>query len=235
MRTTCPVIRSILIVASVSSALLIVATGLTSSATAAVIFNNGSPQLIPVPAQGALFADPGNANYSGAADDFSLASGQNVIRDIHWWGTYGVTPSDAFAINIYNDSAGTVGSLNTAVSISSLQRTDTGLTINGREMYLYDAVVSDITLTAGTTYWLGIANTSGGTGSNAWAWVDSANSGGNARQYSISNAAWGNSSGKSLAFNLTNTVVPEPSTFALILLGLMGVSFVALRKKNRRA
>jgi hypothetical protein len=191
----------------------------------AVIYNNGSPLLFPAIAQGALFADTGSP-FNAAADDFSLAAGSNVIRDIHWWGTYGGTPSDAFSINIYNNNAGTVGSLLTSVNVVSLVRTATGSTINDRAMYAYDAVVSDIVLTPATTYWLGISNTSGGSGSSAWAWVTSANSG-NARQFS--SGIWGNSTNKALAFNLTNDV-PEPSTYVLAAMGVAALLAFKRRK-----
>lgn len=199
---------------------------------AAVIYDNGSPQLVPVPAQGALFADQGNGFFNAAADDFILPVGPGLIGDIHWWGTYGITPgADAFVINIYNDNAGTVGSLAAAVSVSSLTRTATTDTINGRTMYSYDAFITPIILTPLTTYWLGISNTSGGTGSSAWAWVQSANSGGNARQYSNSNGTWGNSTNKALAFNLTDTV-PEPSTYALLLTGIAALTLVRSRRRR---
>ena len=108
-------------------------------------------------------------------------------------------------------------------------RTDTGLTNAGRQMYSYDAVVSDITLVAGTKYWLGISNTSGGAGSSGWAWVQSAITG-SARQYNSSTSAWGNSTNKSLAFNLTNNIVPEPATVVLSAVGALGLLIAGRRR-----
>ena len=199
---------------------------------AAVIYDNGSPQQVPVPAQGALFADQGNGFFNAAADDFILPAGPGLIGDIHWWGTYGITPgADAFAINIYNDNEGTVGTLAASVNVSSLTRTNTGLTNAGRTMYSYDAFITPIVLTPFTAYWLGISNTSGGTGSSAWAWVQSDNFSGNARQYSNSNGTWGNSTNKALAFNLTDTV-PEPSTYVLLLTGVAAWGLVARRRRS---
>ncbi len=209
----------------------LVGVAYSAPSSADVIYNNGSPLLAPAIAQGAMFADPGNPGFSEAADDFALPVGMNVIRDIHWWGTYGATPSDDFTINIYDNNAGTVGTLNTAVNIVSLNRTNTGLTINGRAMYLYDAVVSDIALTPSTTYWLGISNDTGASGSSGWAWVIAANSG-NSRQYSTTNAAWGNSNNKTLAFNLTNTI-PEPSTYVLAGVGLAALAIVRRRVRSK--
>lgn len=138
-----------------------------------MVYDNGAPLLAPTIAQGALFADANSPN-TAAADNFSLQPNLNVIRDIHWWGVYGTgtksPPPDSFAITIYNDNAGTVGTVNSVVSISNLVRTATSSTITGLTMYQYDADVAPISLTAGTTYWLGISDNSG---SNSWAWVQS--------------------------------------------------------------
>lgn len=193
-----------------------------SSATAAIIFNNGNPQTAPIPAQGAPFADAGNTSFTQALDNFTLPAGQNTIRDLHWWGIYGSgianPPVDQFAINIYNDNAGGPGTLNTAVGLINVVRTKTMQTITGFTMYSYDAIVSpSITLTAGTNYWLGISNGSGG---NSWAWVQSANSGGNARQWSSASGVY-TATNKGLAFNITDTIVPEPSSVVLLAAGAM--------------
>ena len=203
----------------------------TRSADADVIYDGGSPLLSPAIAQGALFSDTGNFNFSNAADQFSLSAGLTTVRDIHWWGTYGETPGlDEFSIAIYNDNGGTVGSLASFVSITSLHRESTTTTINGRTMYAYDATVSAVTLAPSTTYWLAIQNTSGFTGNNAWAWVISANTG-NARQYSSIDATWGNTTNKSLAFNLTNDI-PEPSSSLLAATGLAALFFLRRRKSH---
>ncbi|MBX9791855.1 MAG: PEP-CTERM sorting domain-containing protein [Pirellulales bacterium] len=203
-----------------------------TSAPAAVIYNNGAPQLVPVPAQGAPFADANLSSFTEVADNFSLKAGLNVIRDIHWWGVYGsgtkAPPADAFAIKIYNDNGGTPGTLNSVVSISSLNRTATASTITGLTMYQYDAVVTALTLPDSTTFWLGISDNSGG---NSWAWVQSANSGGNAWQYSASNGSFGRTT-KEVAFNLTNDIVPEPSTIALFISGLVGLTLMRWRRRT---
>lgn len=205
--------------------------GVCHSTSAAVIFSNGTPQFSPVPAQGALFAEAGSS-FSEAADNFSLGAGQNVIRDVHWWGVYGTNvvnpPADNFAIRIYDNSAAAPGTLNTTANILSLTRTLQVSTITGLRLYLYDAVISPIALAPSTTYWLGLSNTSG----NNWAWVQSANSGGNAYQYSPSTGTFGLRN-KELAFNLTNDIVPEPSTTVLLIIGaltLAGGRLVRQRK-----
>lgn len=204
-----------------------------ASARADVIYTNGSPQLVPVQAQGALFADAGNPGFSAAADDFILQGGLNTIRDIHWWGVYsGTLVSDNFSINIYNNNAGTVGTLAAAVNIESLVKTNTGSTLSGLTLFSYDAVVSPITLQAGLTYWLGISNASGITNGNGWAWAESNTFSGSARQFSSNSGTWGNSVNDSLAFNLTNDI-PEPSSVILAILGGLGLIAAGWMRRQR--
>ncbi|MBX7166553.1 MAG: PEP-CTERM sorting domain-containing protein [Pirellulales bacterium] len=203
------------------------------AARGAVIFNNGTPQLVPTPAQGALFADANHVSFTEAAENFSLGAGQNVIRDVHWWGIYntGTVPAaDAFTIQVYNNNAAAPGTVNTTLNLLNLTRTATGTTFSGRMLYLYDAVVADVALTASTTYWLGISNNSGG---NDWAWAQSANSGGNAHQYSVANGSFFQSN-KSLAFNLTNEIVPEPTSLTLLSTGMALLGWASLARRRRR-
>jgi hypothetical protein len=194
--------------------------GSHGSVRAAVIHDNGGPFIGLAAA--ASFADANNASFTEVADDFTLAAGLNTIRDIHWWGIYNTgianPPADGFTITIYDDSSGAPGAVNSAVNISSLVRTATADIVTDRTVYKYDAVVSDMTLTAGSTYWLGISNNSGG---NAWAWVQSNPFSGNLHQYSVANGSFSLRQDEA-AFNLTNDIVPEPSGIVLA-----GIAFLA--------
>lgn len=218
----------------VASAIVALALlGGTESTRGEVIFDNGSPLLAPVPAQGALFADADNASYTSATDDFALSSGDgNRIYAITWWGVYGSgvanPPTDDFQMKLYNYVTPTV-STNRNVAILNLARTATTDTLNGLTVYRYDARVSNpfsipyLDVQTNVTYWLGISNDSGG---NNWAWAQSQNSGGNAYQYSATSGTWG-ARNKELAFQLLT--IPEPASLLLAALAVGG--FWAFRRR----
>lgn len=209
---------------------LICSISTSAPLSAATIFNNGAP-FIGLAAN-ATFADSsGPSGFSEVADDFSLASGASTVRDVHWWGIYdsGVTPSsDQFTLKIYNDNSNAPGSLVLTLTIDSLSRTATSDVVTGRTVHAYHAAVPGVSLAPSTTYWLGISNNSGG---NAWAWVQSNPFSGNLHQFSISNGSFGRRLDEA-AFFLTDTIVPEPSTAALALVG--GLALLGMAWKRRR-
>lgn len=104
------------------------------------------------PARAALIYDNGatieDARASDAdiplflADSFVLQVGANTITDIHWTGVYGTsgTPhTDAFTIQIYDDSGSGVPGLllQSYTPGSAVNRTDTGVNLLGFDIYAY--------------------------------------------------------------------------------------------------
>jgi hypothetical protein len=148
--------------------LLVSSTALSSLSGASVVYDNG-----PVDLNYDARWSGETGSISRAADDFVLQAGSNVIRDVHWWGVYrpnSPLPVDNFFIRIYadvNGSPAAVGSPLYEVSVGIVDRTDTGINTNNLDVYAYSTVIPDITLTAGTTYWLSIVNNVAG---STWYW-----------------------------------------------------------------
>ena len=189
----------------------------TSSTQAGTIFDNGSP-----PANmgiDAWFADPlADSLNDQVADDFTLSAGQSTIRDIHWWGTDELLTGlegDNFTLTIFNahPTLPFPGTVNTVATILSLLRTD--YFTAGSGVYLYSAQVADIALAPDTKYWLGISNFVG----RGWGWVSTQQSGSLVYRAGLTPQDSWSLGGKAAAFYLTDDIIPEPSTFALVIVG----------------
>ena len=158
------------------------------------------------------------------ADDFTLTE-DTLITDIHWWGNYdtGTAPAtDDFTITFYEDIFSRPGKQLDALSIT--RQSASGLTnINGVPVFKYDALLSaPFEVLANTTYWVSIDNDPDGT---AWYWLQSTQGNG---QNALQRDGWfpGDSD---VAFELTT--VPEPTTLAVVAVGLAGIT--VLRRKKR--
>ncbi len=210
-----------------------------------ITYDNGPPLYTPVSEQGAWIADTAGLNSIEAADEFTLAPGNNRIYNIHWWGVYKsgviIPPTDDFKIKIYNDNTAIKGApapapntVNQNVNIISLIRTPTGALVEGLPVYEYNAWVRGfgvnppyVSILGGNfRSWLGISNNSGG---NDWAWVQNADSGGTMYLKSASTQEW-IATNKNLAFYFS--VVPEPSTWVMVVLSGLGVASVVARRKR---
>jgi len=209
---------------------------LSSLSGASVIYDNGPVDLT----YDARWSDE-TGSISRTADDFVLQADVNVIRDVHWWGVYrpnSPLPVDNFFVRIYADVNGsptTVGSPLHEVSVGMVDRNDTGIKTSDLDVYVYSTAIPDITLTAGTMYWLSIVNN---VASSTWYWSLDEPAGANsvgtsAPEFSPDTTTWFNEDMR-LAFTLTDDrgAAPAPTTLVLLGLGLAGIGYQRRRQTN---
>ncbi len=198
------------------------------SSQADVIYDNGGPSGFIVP----------TSNYEiTLLDDLELETGASSITDFHWYGAYyeDVPAEDDFTLYIFDENFNLV----TEIDGSATTRDATGDTVDfpivggDFDEYYYELFVDPINLTAGSTYYLGIANTNDA----LWAWeaTDEDILDGfaywNQDEDEFENVGIGN-----FSFELTGPgatgIVPEPASMTLLGLGLV---VVAARKKFSRS
>ena len=223
---------------------------MAAPAMAATIINGGGPaQDWGYAADLSSFPTTGNT-INQTATEFTAASAA-AITGANWWGLCGYatcTTDSTFTLTLYADNAGVIGAptvlftgtptLNGSGTVSS------GGNLDGTTEFSYSATFTSVALTTGTNYLLGISRT-GGSVSDAsdWFWetsgvantlgvltYDSSVPGWTAPAFDVIN-------NENVAYNLTGTVsgggggnAPEPATFALMGLGLMGLGFAKRRR-----
>ncbi len=171
-----------------------------------------------------------SSSYPAAAESFVLSPGATTITDAEWWGYCGLSndlacPQGDFTIGFYTSLYGLGGvpvapdTLIAQFDVGNANQTPTGNSVYiGPLEYEYTAAFSSVSLTAGTTYWFVISNTTDG---DYWSWEQVTNESGFYAQYYGS--GWDRMPG-SLAFNLTGPVgVPEPSSVLLLGMGVMAL------------
>jgi hypothetical protein len=202
-----------------------------TAANAAVIYTNGG-----IGTNG-FISDPSFlATGQFSADDFILAPNANVITDLHWTGSYfpGNTPqaADNFTIQIFADVAGSPAVAPTVTRvIGNPGRTDTGSNTGaGFDIFAYSADVAPIVLASNTRFWLSIFNDTTVDTNDDWFWTISDFGGNGVTRTNIA-GPWSPVGQMRFDFDLTGTVVPEPSALALLAIGL---GLVGWRQKQAR-
>ncbi|WP_425396619.1 hypothetical protein [Aeoliella sp.] len=172
------------------------------------------------------------------ADDFQLPQGENIIRDVHWYGGYnGQTPDTSeFELRIYTHEGDRPAMddyqvLSVVAGPVSVEQPGTS---PARPLYRYSVAVDPFEATPGTQYWLSIIETSP---DSAWLWARS--DGGNdisAWRPIEQGEPWRLVSGPEadVAISLTDdgVIVPEPSSLALV--AAIGLLVVAARAGTDR-
>jgi len=221
------------------------------SAHAVDLFNNGaavagSPALSVIRTGGTSFGAGAQGSVpNSVADNFSVGGPGWNVQSLSFF-AYQSFAASAFTFTnatwsvISGDiNLGTVvASGTTALTNGGLQGyrvTATTLTNLDRAIFRLDANVTDFSLTAGS-YWLRWAMT-GTAGSGPWQPPTAAGTVGNAQQ-SIPDAPPyalyvdpGDQLGVEFPFIIQGSVVPEPSTYAMLLAG--GLVVVALARRRR--
>ena len=220
------------------------------SAHAVDLFNNGaavagSPALSVIRTGGSLFgAGAQGAIPNSVADNFSVGGPGWNVQSLSFFAyqsfaasTFTFTNATWSVISGDVNIGTVVASGTTALTNGGLQGyrvTPTTLTNTDRAIFRLDANVTDFTLTAGN-YWLRWGMTGTAT-SGPWQPPTAAGTVGNAQQ-SLAAAAYatvvdaGDGFGVEFPFIIQGTVVPEPSTYALLLAG--GLAVVALARRRR--
>ena len=201
-----------------------------------MIYNGGAPDQA-----GTLYA----LSPAAVAISFTLSAGSSVVTDAHWWGgcfpatTCSASPD--FTLGYLADDDGMPGAPIVEVDFGSANQTVTGKVIGGPggyfDEYAYNVSSPPFTgLTAGTKYWFFIQENNAEPGGSWGAETTStAPAGQLAAQFNIlSPGAW-TIMPEQLAFNLTFTPVPEPSTWAMMILGFAGLGFIGYRASHKSA
>lgn len=164
-------------------------------------------------------------------DDFTLASNSSITT-IRWWGlSEGRVFDDLrnfnqYTLEIFEGAAAPGGPLpgprlwSSTFVPSALAIAATGRTspTSGAAEHRYEATLaSAVALTGGKSYILAISARCINASGDAWQWQDGEFFGGHGAIYSYASGSWSAFQDTDSAFELIGTVVPAPSTAAVLL------------------
>ena len=190
-----------------------------ASSNAAVVYENGAPN-----------------GYSGnemsdfvQSEDFRLDSAASIGSASFYAG--GTTDATSLTYYIFGAGSDQPGALLTSGNAQNLTRMLTGQTAFGTPEALYSFdFASAFTAAANTTYWLGL-RAAGNTNPIFWETTDANATLQNQESLSGTFDNWTNS-GQERSFSLSTAAVPEPATWATMLVGF-GMMGFALRRRQR--
>lgn len=231
----------------VLSVIAVAATG----SQAAELFNNGAavsgtPPLSVIRTGGTLFGAGAQGNIPNlVADDFSVGANPWTVESLSFFSYQSFAASSftftgvTWSIVSGDVSSGTVVASGTGTAVNGglagYRVTSTTLSNTDRAIFQVNVDVPDFSLSSGN-YWLrwGLTGTAA---SGPWQPPTANGAIGNAAQ-SLANAAFagvvdaGDGAGVEFPFIIQGSVVPEPSTYALLLAG--GVAVVAASRRRRQ-
>jgi hypothetical protein len=200
------------------SALSLIAVTIAPGRAATVLY---SQPLNNTVTGGPFSNDPGQL----IADSFSLGNA-GTVNEVSWYGAaLNSLAFSPFNIEFYSASGSVPGTL--IVKDEEIPTiTNTGLTDSyGKQLLLFTADIPDFQAAANTQYFFSVSDS----GPFNFVWASSNLSSGGFLLNGSALAGGENSQ----AFTLSNVgAVPEPSTWAMMILGFCGVGFMAYRQRK---
>jgi hypothetical protein len=174
----------------------------------------------------------GIGNFATVYDNFTLPSTSDV-EDVEWTGGYFNPPESgpitAWTITFYANNAGALGGVLTTLKFNDTgNETFVGIVNGILPIYTYSETFTSIDLAAGT-YWLSVVPDL----SLPPQWGGATGTGGDGTSYQNFMGTL-SATGVDMAFDITGSAIPEPSTWAMRMLGLAGLGFAGFRARRTR-